>query len=179
MKQLLDGLQIIVTRKDSRMVSIISAIVFVLLLLLVQNGKSTLQIMSLESMPLFKRTWLAISIFFDFTSTFSTGALLLALFGSVLGGINIALAYTYMKVRGNAIIKSGFYSGMGLVLAFLGIGCPACGTAILSLVLGFFGLSATLSLLPYQGLEIGYIGLLLVIFATYSLARKVASPNVC
>ena len=76
-------------------------------------------------------------------------------------------------------MKSGLYSGIGLMVAFLGIGCAACGTAFLSLVLGFFGFSAMLNVLPYQGQEIGYIGLIILCIATYSLAKKVTAPNVC
>jgi len=96
-----------------------------------------------------------------------------------LGGINISLAYTYMRLRGQIILRSGLYSGIGVFMAFLGIGCAACGTALLSILLGFFGLSAMLNLLPYQGQEIGYIGLIFLSIASYSLAQKVSAPNVC
>lgn len=96
-----------------------------------------------------------------------------------MGGINISLAYTYVKIRGEAIVKSGLYSGFGLFLAFLGVGCAACGTAFLSVILGFFGFSAMIGALPYQGAEIGYIGLIFLCIATYSLSKKVTAPNVC
>lgn len=179
MKPLLDSLQLIATRKDSRFVIVVSTIIFLLLLLIVQNGKASLDMLSLESLSLLKRLSLFFSVFFDITSTFTAGALILATLGSLLGGINLSLAYTYIKMRGDMIIKSGLYSGMGLVLAFLGIGCAACGTAVLSVILGFFGFSAMLNLLPYQGQEIGYVGLIILCIATYTLAKKVASPNVC
>lgn len=84
-----------------------------------------------------------------------------------------------MKVRGDLIIQSGLYSGLGLIFAFLGIGCAACGTALLSVVLSFFGFSTMLSVLPYKGEEIGYIGILILCIATYVLAQKVTAPNVC
>jgi hypothetical protein len=179
MKPLLDSLQLIVTRKDSRFVIVVSTIIFLLLLLTVQNGKASLEILSLDSLSLLKRLSLSFSVFFDITSTFTAGALILATLGSLLGGINLSLAYTYIKMRGDMIIRSGLYSGMGLVLAFLGIGCAACGTAFMSVILGFFGFSAMLDLLPYQGQEIGYVGLIILCIATYTLASKVAAPNVC
>ena len=84
-----------------------------------------------------------------------------------------------MKIRGEVIIKSGVYSGIGLIFAFLGIGCAACGTAFLSVILGFFGFSTMLNVLPYQGQEIGYIGLIFLSIATYVLANKVMAPRVC
>lgn len=179
MKPLLDSLLLISSRKDSRNVIIISTIVFLLLLLAVQNGKASMEMLSLDTLSLYKRLSLAFSVFFDITSTFTAGTLILATLGSLLGGINLSLAYTYIKIRGDMILKSGLYSGMGLLLAFLGIGCAACGTAFLSVLLGFFGFSAMLNLLPYQGQEIGYVGLIILCIATYTLAKKVTAPNVC
>ena len=179
MKPLLVSLQLIVTRKDSRLVIVISTVIFLMLLLVAQNGTASIDTLSLTSLPFFKRLVLSLSVFFDITSTFTAGTLILAILGSLLGGINLSLAYTYIKMRGDMIVKSGLYSGTGLFLAFLGIGCAACGTAFVSVILGFFGFSAMLNLLPYQGQEIGYVGLIILCIATYALAKKVASPNVC
>lgn len=179
MKHLVTSLTLIVRRKDSRLVIIISTIVFLFLLLLVGNGKSAYEIFSFESLPLVRRLSLAMTTLFDITSIFTAGALILAVLGSFLGGINISLAYTYMRLRGEVLVHSGLYSGIGLLFAFFGVGCAACGTALLSVVLGFFGFSAMLSMLPYQGQEIGYVGLIFLCIATYTLAHKVAVPNVC
>jgi len=179
MKLLVEGLRLIVTRKDSRWVMIISTLFFIVVLLIVQNGKGAFEMLGLSSLSLGKRVMLFSSVLFDLKSTFTNGALVLAALGSLVGGVNLALAYTYIKTRGEMILKSGLYSGTGLVLAFFGIGCAACGTAVLSVLLGFFGFSAILNVLPYQGLEIGYIGLTVLCFATYVLAKKVSAPNVC
>ena len=179
MKHLVFGLTLIVNRKDSRKVIIISTLVFLFLLLLVQNSRTALQILSFENIPLLKRLWLSISTLFNITATFTNGSLILAILGSLLGGINISLAYTYMRIRGEAIMRSGLYNGIGLVLAFLGVGCAACGTAFLSILLGLLGFSAMLNLLPYQGEEIGYIGLIFLCIATYTLSKKVNATNVC
>jgi hypothetical protein len=179
MKPLVDSLRLIATRKDSRLVIIFSTIVFLILLLVVQNGKATIEMLGLDALPFLKRVSLAISVLFDVRSTFTAGSLILATLGSFLGGINLSLAYTYVKTRGDMIVRSGLYSGFGLILAFLGIGCAACGTAFLSVLFGFFGFSTMLNILPYQGQEIGYIGLLFLCIATYSLSKKVMAPNVC
>lgn len=179
MNSLLQSLSLIAGRKDSRLVIIITTIVLLLLLIITQNGIAAYSIFSFDSLPLSKRISLAILTLFDIKSTFTPGALILATLGSLLGGINLSLAYTYMKIRGEIILKSGMYSGAGLVAAFLGIGCAACGTALLSVILGFFGFSTMLNVLPYQGQEIGYVGLIFLSIATYFLAKKVTAPNVC
>ncbi|MFA5131910.1 MAG: hypothetical protein WC444_01130 [Candidatus Paceibacterota bacterium] len=179
MKLLVLSLRLIMERRDSRMVIIISTLVFLFLLLLTQNGTAAYDALGFTSLSLSARIGLFFSTLFDIKNTFTTGSFILAVLGSFLGGINISLAYTYMRLRGQIILRSGLYSGIGVFMAFLGIGCAACGTALLSILLGFFGLSAMLNLLPYQGQEIGYIGLIFLSIASYSLAQKVSAPNVC
>lgn len=179
MKKLVHGLTLIMQRADSCLVIIVSTLIFFGLLLLATNGRAALDTLSFTALPLAKRLGLAMSTFFEIKNSFNTGSLLLAVLGSFIGGINISLAYTYIRLRGEIIIKSGLYHGVGLFLAFLGIGCAACGTAFLSVLLGFFGFSTMLRVLPFEGQEIGYIGLIFLCIATYSLAQKITEPNVC
>lgn len=179
MKNVISSFRLIVARKDSLLVIIISTLLFLLLLVIVQNGKTASDVLSFGSVPLLKRIGIALSALFDVKNTFSSGAIILATLGSFVGGVNISLAYTYIRLRGEIILHSNLYHGIGLFFAFLGIGCAACGTAFLSVLLGFFGFSAMLQLLPYQGQEIGYVGLLFLCIATYSLSQKVSAPNVC
>jgi hypothetical protein len=179
MKKFVFGLGILFRRKDSIIVVAISSIIFFVLVLAIQNGKASMEAFSFFVLPFTKRLSLMFATLFDIKNTFSTSTLLLAILGSIIGGINISLAYTYMKMRGEVILKSGLFSGIGLFLAFLGIGCAACGTVFISVLLGFFGLSSVLHMLPYHGQEIGYLGLLVLVVSTYILSHKVAQPNVC
>jgi hypothetical protein len=179
MHQLSESMSLIFSRKDSRLVIVLSTALFIVLLLAVQNGKEAFSLLQFTALSPAHRVSLFITTLFDMRSTFTTSTLLLAVLGSFLGGINLSLAYTYIRLRGEAILHSGLYSGAGLLLAFLGIGCAACGTAFLSVLLGFFGFSAMLDVLPFEGVEVGYVGLMILLIATYALAKKVAAPLVC
>lgn len=179
MEHVTQGLSTIFSRKDSRLVFAATAIGFFTVLLLVQNGSAAYAVWSFTTLSIGERISTILQTLFNITGTFSSSSLLISLLSSLLGGINISLAYTYMKVRGEIIARSGLYSGIGLFMAFIGIGCAACGTAFLSVILSFFGLSAMLHVLPYQGQEIGYIGLIFLCIATYSLASKVSAPATC
>lgn len=179
MQQLAGSMTLILTRKDSRAVIIATTFLLLLLLLLLTNGKTAFEALSFDILSLPERLQLFFSTFFDLRNTFDAGSLALAVLGAILGGINVSLAYTYIRLRGELIIQSGLYSGTGLFLAFLGIGCAACGTAFLSVFLSLFGFSSMLQLLPYQGMEIGYIGLIILSIATYYLAKRVSTPGVC
>lgn len=179
MKHFVTGLSLIFKRKDTIFVIIFATVFFMLGILLLQNGKASYSVFDFTFLPLSRRLGMATSTFFDIQNTFTVSALVLAFLGSFLSGINISLAYLYMRLRGRVVLHSGLYSGIGLLFAFFGVGCAACGTALLGLILGFFGLSAVLNILPYHGEEIGYLGIIIVCIATYTLARKVALPNVC
>lgn len=179
MEQISRGIALIFSRKDSRLIFILATLVFFILLLCVENGKSALTAMNFDTLNIFDRISLSIFTLFDITNTFSISSLILSTLGSLLGGVNISLAFTYMKTRGEIILKSGLYSGLGLFFAFLGIGCAACGTALFAVILSFLGLSTMIHTLPYEGQEIGYIGIIFLCMATYSLASKVTAPGTC
>jgi hypothetical protein len=179
MKEMLYGLRLVMSRRDGVMVIVTSSALFLFLLLLSQNGRPAFQVFRLTSLGLPGQVSLFLTTIFDVGNAFTVSTMILATLGSLLAGINLALAYIYMKTRGELLLKSGLYSGIGLMLALFGIGCAACGTAVLSLILGFFGFSTMLSIFPYQGEEIGYIGLIFLFIATYFLSKKISAPNVC
>lgn len=179
MKHLSEGMSVVFSRRDSRAVLISVTLVFFILLLMTQNGKAAATVFSFDSLTVWKRIWLFLVTFFDISNNFNISSLLLSVLGSLLGGINLSLAYVYIRTRGKVILRSGLYSGLGLLFAYLGIGCAACGTAFVAVILSFLGLSAMLHSLPYQGQEIGYIGIIFLCMATYTLAKRVASPLTC
>jgi hypothetical protein len=179
MQKLVFGIGLIAKRKDSRVVFVLAVIVLLLGVLVFQNGAASRDVLAFTSLASSTRFALFISTFFDVKSSFSTSSSILAILGLILGALNITFAYTYMKLRGEVITKSGLYSGLGLFFAFLGIGCAACGTAFVSLLFGLLGLSGVLNLLPFHGEELGYLGLIIIAVATYVLAHKVGEPNVC
>lgn len=176
---MINGIRVVFSRRDGVTVFLSMSFLLFLLVLSVENGKAFLQAFSLSFMPVTEQFSLGVRTLFDLHNTFTPSSIVLVLLGSILGGLNTALAYVYITVRGGALMESGLYDGVGLVLAFLGIGCAACGTAFLSLILGFFGFSTVLAVFPYKGVEVGYLGLMLLFFATYTLAKKVDTPNVC
>ena len=119
MKVLVESLRLIATRKDSRLVIIVATVLFLLLLLATQNAEEAFQMLALDSLSPLKRFLLAGSVFFDIHSTFTTGSLILAVLGSLLGGINLSLAYTYVKIRESSFSKVDFIVEWDFFLLFL------------------------------------------------------------
>ena len=66
--------------------------------------------------------------------------------------------------------KIGLLATVGIFLGILAPGCAACGIGLLSLL----GLStAVLSFLPFHGLEISILSILILGFAIYSISKGV------
>lgn len=175
----LKGFLLLLKRKDAILMAVLTFFLFMFLIFLTEKWSAILNFYSLENFKFTEKTSLTLTYFFDWKSSFLPASLAMAIIGSLFGAVNITLSYLYFRTRGASIIKTGLSSGTGLVFAFLGIGCAACGTAILSTLLGLLGLSAILGFLPYDGLEVGFVGLLILVVATLVLARKLGSPAVC
>lgn len=70
--------------------------------------------------------------------------------------------------------KKSFWGSLGIFFGFLAPGCAACGLGLAS----FFGLSGLIIALPFHGMEISVIALLLLGYANFNVAGKI-NKNSC
>lgn len=121
------------------------------------------------------------SLYGGLTTNFSVVSAASVILISALFGINAALLMFYIK-RARGAGKSGTARNTtvgGIVAATLGIGCAACGSAVVAVVLQLFGVGFITSFLPLHGAEFGLIGVALLLLVTRSLAKKINDPLVC
>ena len=115
-------------------------------------------------------------------SNFTFVSAVVAIFISTLFGMNVALLVYFIKkmqgglssIKGNGVTNTG-----GLVAGILGIGCAACGTFVLTSVLTIIGAAGILSYLPFGGEELGFVGVGLLLYSLYTLAKKISNPLLC
>lgn len=100
---------------------------------------------------------------------------------SVLFGINIALLVYYIRRQqvASANVTAHMTSLGGLVSGLLGIGCAACGSVVLTALLGTFGASGFLVLLPFHGAEFGLLGVVFLGLSIRYLIKRINDPMVC
>jgi len=171
---------LLISKRHDALLVFLMAFCFLALLILISEKASALQsLLTFEYFTFGERLHLALVFLFSVKSSFLTTGVIFSFLGSLLGALNITLAYIYFKLRAELLVKHHVYSGAGLFVAFLGIGCAACGSALLTAMLGLLGLSSILGFLPYQGAELGVIGLLILAVTTMALAKKVVGPKVC
>lgn len=106
----------------------------------------------------------------NFSAVSATYTILIA----VLFGINMALLSHYIQSRKKGAVHSeAAVSIGGLVSGVFGIGCAACGTFILSSLLGIFGAAGVLAFLPFGGEEFGFLGVGLLAYSSYVLLKNI------
>ena len=106
---------------------------------------------------------------------FSFVNLLLNFIVAIQFGVYIALLF-YKKEIVKAKTLSDKAAGFGgATLATLAAGCSACGLPFL----GFIGLPAVFSYLPWGGNELKLLGIALLAFSTYVVIKNIQDNLVC
>ncbi len=107
------------------------------------------------------------------------GTLLPVLLLSLASALAMTLMVKYYKVHGKFLISSGGAGVLGAVAGVLGIGCVACGTLALTTVLGLFGLGFVIRFLPFGGIELYYMSIVLILVSIIQLIYIIKKPLVC
>lgn len=98
---------------------------------------------------------------------------------AVLFGVNIAMAAYYFKNKGIISRRDGMTGFFGAFAGFLGVGCSACGSVVLSSLLSIVGIGSALSYLPLGGREFAILSIFLLLLSICQISRKISVPQTC
>ncbi len=122
-----------------------------------------------------KILWSSLGVF---RTNFTLTSQIITVIVALLAGINVALLVYYLKRRVSLQKESGA-SLFGIILGMLGVGCSACGSIILSSLLGVATATSFLSVLPLRGAEFGIGSIVLILGSIYYTAKKASDPEGC
>lgn len=101
-------------------------------------------------------------------------SLFLLIVVAVLTGANLTLAIQQLQtIRASGKIRLAV--GGSSFLGIVGSGCASCGLPILA----FLGLSGAVFYLPFQGIEISVLAIILLSFSFYILIKQRVKQAVC
>jgi len=101
-------------------------------------------------------------------------SLVLLIVASVLTGANLTLVIQRLKtIRASG--KMSFMVGGSSLLGIVGSSCASCGLPIVA----FLGLSGTIFYLPFRGLELSVLAIILLLISLYALIRRRPKQTVC
>jgi hypothetical protein len=98
----------------------------------------------------------------------------------VLFGVDMAMIVYFIRQRRARRARGEIAAGLGgAASGAIAAGCAACGSFLLLPLLSFLGAAGALALLPLGGAELGFLGIALLSFSIYLIARKIGTPPVC
>ena len=113
-----------------------------------------------------------------FTANTTAGRAVIVIIVAALSGINFAMFVFYAGRR----IGRDRAAGLGIfgtIIGFMGVGCAACGSVIITSIFGLGAASGFLGLLPFQGIEFGIAGIIFLCISIVLLAGKINNPDIC
>lgn len=105
-------------------------------------------------------------------------SILITVLLGIMLGVNISLLIYKLRTLRKGNSKTDALGGVGFFVGLLGVGCAACGTALIAALLPF-GIGSLLLFLPFGGLELQILALLLLGFSSMRLLKEISSPAVC
>jgi len=143
------------------------------------NIRLLLSLVTDPTVPISVKVSFPIRLFESIATNFTTLSASYTIIIALLTGINVALFVYYVK-RQRRLAQEGLMVGsVGIVSGVLGMGCAACGSLILTSLLGTAGGIGVIAFLPLRGGEFGILGVALLGIATYLLAKQIEKPMVC
>ncbi|MDP1694602.1 MAG: hypothetical protein Q8L34_03615 [Candidatus Woesearchaeota archaeon] len=85
--------------------------------------------------------------------------------------VNSILLFIRYKQRKNCS-KAGTLTGVGTVGGFITGVCPLCISGLFPLLFSFFGISLSLGNLPFKGIEVQILTLLVLVLSFFLLTRR-------
>lgn len=157
----------------------VSAVVFVLATWL-PNIRLITSVVSSPDIPFLSKLELPVSLVGSIATNFTLFSASYTIAIALLFGVYLAMSLYFLRRRIREVGQVGIAAGfLGATSGVLGIGCAACGSFLLTNVLSLVGASGALAFLPFGGSEFGIIGVLLLVFSIYLVAKQIENPAVC
>jgi hypothetical protein len=170
----------ILEHTPSLIVGVFATGVVLTIVAMVSNVSLLFQIVSDPTVSLSTKVQFFVSLYGSLiTNQTIMSGIVLALIALLVGIQAMLITYYVSMMRQARLTRRVSASSLGGVIAgFLGIGCAACGSVILTAVLSGTG-GALLLLLPFQGLELGFLGIGLLVYAIKKLLEEIEKGRVC
>ncbi len=155
-------------------IAVLVSILFYSLNALIKNWRLLTSMFS--SSGFLKTLNLLTSLIIGFENTVKESSHISLILISILLGILFSLILYKIRMIKSEDKKIGIIASIGIFIGVLAPGCAACGVGLLAV----FGISAaTLSILPFAGLEISILAIIIIIYSINKILEKIKNGNVC
>ena len=160
------------------LITVLSLVVITFFLFWLHNKDLLGFITNSNLFSFFEKLKLYVNAFVNLGANFTSWTLVVTIFISVFTAMNVTFIVYFIKRR----IALQRISGLGvfsIIFGLFGVGCSACGSVLLSSVLGITTATALMGYLPFNGKEIGIIAIIILAISNYIILYKIKNPPVC
>lgn len=165
--------------KKNKLLFSLFFIFYIFLYFIFQNLSSALYIIKIPLFTLGQKINLFTISLFDISELRVISIFILVLLFSLSLSLLTVLMYNIYSESKKLGIKRNIFSTIGIIISILGISCASCGLGLLVSIFSFFGATYLISYFPFQGLELGYLGLIFLNISNYFLLKRLKSPFTC
>lgn len=156
------------------------AILVFLLAVWFPNLGLIVQVFSSSNASLVAAFGIALSLLGSIATNFSLLSAAYTIAIAVLFGLTTAMIAYLVRQRRIAAAGQSIAIGSGAVASgMIGVGCAACGSLILGVVLPSLGAAGALAALPLQGEEFGVLSVGLLFLSLLLISKNIAQSNAC
>ena len=138
------------------------------------------QVFSASNAPLAATLGIALSLLGGIVTNFSLLSAGYTIAITVLFGLTTAMIAYLVKQRRIAAAGQSIAIGSGAVASgVLGVGCAACGSLIVGVVLPSLGAAGALAALPLNGEEFGILSVALLFVSLLLISKNIAESIAC
>lgn len=158
---------------------VLAALVFLLAVWFPNLGLIA-QVYSGSTAPLAAALGIALSLLGGIVTNFSVLSAGYTIAIAVLFGLTTAMiAYLVKQMRIAAAGQSIAIGSGAAVSGVIGVGCAACGSLIMGVVLPSLGAAGALAALPLRGEEFGILSVALLFVSLLLISKNIAEPIAC
>jgi len=159
--------------------SVIAILVFLLVVWLPNLGLIA-QVFWGSNAPLAVKLGIALSLLGGIGTNFSLLSAGYTIAIAVLFGLTAAMIVYLVKQRRIAAAGRNIAISSGAAVSgVLGVGCAACGSLLLGVVLPSLGAAGALAVLPLNGEEFGILSVALLFVSLLLISKNIAEPIAC
>lgn len=132
------------------------------------------------TVPLAAKLWIALSLLGGIGTNFSLLSAAYTIAIALLFGLTIAMIVYQLRQRRAAAARNTIALGSGAMASgIVGVGCAACGSLILGVLLPSLGATGALAALPLNGEEFGILSVALLLVSPALASKNVAESIDC
>jgi hypothetical protein len=154
-------------------VAILTAILILFIANILPNYQFVWFVLLSSAFSLLAKFKIILGLFSFFLNNSTVSSQILLVLTSIFA---LAVFYFKRKISTDRLAGVGIF---GVVGSFFGIGCSACGSVVLSSLLGIGASGQLIKLLPLRGAEFSILSILILLASSIYISKKIQDPLAC